>query len=238
MSPSFVFLKYSTESDHFFIAGRIRLAYSIENMLYANLKGWSTMITTQEIMEQLAGKGIVQELTTYLKQTFEDFADVQGRYMRAVEQLKEELREEESPSVDDLVDAIKRQTASNLFFSGILGIKANLDHFIDPMARTILDVDFDVFLRENTARRLPEYEKAQGVIDSFCATLSLEQKEVFVDILEYISYLETIGPKIAHFYGFVLGDEILYRIVPGYHSDNVLTIQYKAMMDSLCYALL
>lgn len=189
------------------------------------------MVTTQAVMERLAGKGIVRELEAYLEQTFEDFSDVQSQYISAVERLKNDLGGDSFPSVDDMVDAIERQTASNLFFSGVLGVKANLDHFIDPVARTVLDVDFDAFLRENTARRLPEYEKAQAVMDCFFATLSPAQKEVFGDIIEYISYLETIGPKLAHFYGYILGNEILYRVVPGYHPDSVLTIQYKSMLE-------
>lgn len=189
------------------------------------------MVMTQAVMERLAGKGIVRELEAYLEQAFEDFPNVQSRYTSALEQLKNDLGRERCPSVDDLVDAIGRQTASNLFFSGVLGIKANLDHFVDPAARTVLDVDFDVFLRENTARRLPEYEKAQDVIDCFFETLSPTQKEVFGDIIQYISYLETTGPKLAHFYGYILGDEILYRVVPGYHSDDVLTMQYRSMLE-------
>lgn len=189
------------------------------------------MVTTQAVMERLAGKGIVRELEAYLEQTFEDFSDVQSQYISAVERLKNDLGGDSFPSVDDMVDAIERQTASNLFFSGVLGVKANLDHFIDPVARTVLDVDFDAFLRENTARRLPEYKKAQAVMDCFFATLSPAQKEVFGDIIEYISYLETIGPKLAHFYGYILGNEILYRVVPGYHPDSVLTIQYKSMLE-------
>ena len=183
----------------------------------------------QKVVEQLTGKQIVRKLETYLEESFEAFTEVRRQYINAVERLRAEPKAT-SPSIEDVVDAIEKQTASNLFFSGALGIKANLDHFIDPMARTVLDVDFDVFLREETARRLPAYEKAQTVIDAFYVLLTATQKELFGDILDYISYLETTGPKLAHYFGFALGNEILPNLVPRYHPDHVLTVQYRAML--------
>lgn len=183
----------------------------------------------QKVVEQLTGKQLVRTLETYLEENFESFAEVRSRYAKAVERLRNE-GSVMAPSVDDVVDAIEKQTASNLFFSGVLGIKANLDHYMDPVARTVLDVDFDVFLREETARRLPAYEKAQTVIDAFYVLLTVTQKELFSDILDYISYLETTGPKLAHYYGFILGNEILPNLVLGYYPDRILTMQYKAML--------
>lgn len=167
----------------------------------------------------------------YLAQNFEDFSDAHRKYISAIKQLENEQEDNTSPASKDLVDAIQQQTASMLLFSIALGMKANLDHFIDPMARTVLDVDFDVFLRENTAHRLPEYEKAQMVINSFLDELLPSQKEVSNTIIEYISYLDSLGPKLLHYWGFSFGDEILYRLIPGYHPDRVLTMQYKSMLD-------
>lgn len=231
MPPSFIISFCSTGSDQFLVSHLVKLAYSIETMLYANLKGRQTMMTTREVMEQLAGKGIVQELVSYAEQIFDDFKEVHSKYLRTIEQFRREIGKDVSPTVDELVDAIDRQTASNLFFSGVLGIQSNYEHFINPMARTVLDVDCDVYLRENTARRLPEYEKAEEIIDAFFANLTSAQKEQFSDVMSYISYLETIGPKLAHYYGYVLGNKVLYMLVPGYCPDDVLTIRYTNMLN-------
>lgn len=190
------------------------------------------MITTRKVMEQLTGKGLVRELVTYAEQTFEDFKEVHNKYLASIELFRSEIGEGIVPSVDDLVDAIDRQTASNLFFSGVLGIQANYEHYINPMARTVLEVDCDIYLRENTARRLPEYVKAQVVMDTFFKNLTPAQKETFSDIITYISYLETIGPKLAHYFGHILGDDILCRVVPGYYPDEVLTMQYSQMLST------
>ena len=188
------------------------------------------MITTQKVLEQLTGNQIVRELEIFLDENFESFAAAHERYINAVVQLRNELGTDASPSVDDMVNAIDKQTASTLFYSGFLGMKSNLDHFLDPMARTVLDVDFSVFLREETAMRLPEYLKAQATIDALFSILSPTQKELSEDIVEYISYLETTGPKLAHYYGYILGNDILHNLVPGYHPDEVLTMHYSSML--------
>jgi len=188
------------------------------------------MVTTQNVLEQLTGRKIVRKLEAYLEETFESFPAVRSRYITAVTRLRNELGADTSPSVDDLVDAIDRQTISNLLFSGALGMKSNLDHFIDPMARTVLDVDFPVFLREETARHLPEYVKAQETIAAFFAFLTPGQSELFEDVTEYISYMETTAPKLAHYYGYLLGNGLLYYLVPGYHADEVLTMHYRFML--------
>ena len=189
------------------------------------------MVTTEKIIKWLTGPQHCRELEMYLENNFKSFLSVKSRYLEALEQLRKELGNDVSPSVDDLVDAIERQTASTLFYSGVLGFKSNWNHFVDPMAHTVLDVDFDVCLRESTARRLPKYRQTQAVIDSFCSLLAPQQKQSYESIIEYISYLETAGPKLAHYYGYVLGNDILHDLVLGYYPDAALNIQYRLMLS-------
>lgn len=189
------------------------------------------MVMNQNVMERITGKQIVRELETFLHQNFDSFPEVHERYINAINQLGNEMRTVSTVSVDNLVDAIERQTVSNLFFSWALGIKSNYDHFMDPMARTVIDVDFDIFLRESTARTLPEYEKAQKLIDEFSMSLTVTQQDLLDDVIEYIAYLETIGPKLAHYYGYLQGNILLHNLVPGYHSDEDLSMQYKSMLE-------
>lgn len=66
------------------------------------------MVTTQEVMERVAGKWIAEELVAYLEHTFPDFADVHGRFNHAVETLRNMRGETKSPSVNDLTTAIDR----------------------------------------------------------------------------------------------------------------------------------
>lgn len=189
------------------------------------------MITTQTVLDQLAGKGIVNALLITLAENFEDFAQEKKQYEDAMKLLESELADSEIPSVRDVADAIERQTASNLLFSGILGLKANLDNFIDPVARNFLDTGYEIFLREQTASQLPEYRSAQQVRDRFYASLPPKQRGTYEAVASYVNYLETVGPKLAHYYGYLLGNEFLYRIVPGYHRDGIQTARYSIMLQ-------
>lgn len=187
-------------------------------------------MTMKTVLNELTGDKIVSTLIRVMTDYFPDFAEVYGRYNNTMALLQEELGEE--PVLAEIT-AIGRQTASDLIFSGILGLKANFDNFIDPIKRNFLDVDAEVYLRETTAHGLPEYAKAQEMRDRFYRQLSAEQQRMYENVTEYVSYLQTVGPKLAHYWGYLLGNELLYRIVPGYHSDMVLTRQYSSMITQL-----
>lgn len=187
------------------------------------------MITMQTILKQLTGEEIYDSLIHFMAEEFEDFAVAREQYERIMDILQAELGEK---AVTDVNKAIQQQTVSNLLFSGTLGLKANLDNFINPLTRNFLDVDAEIYLREETAHRLPEYERAQRVLDQFYSTLSPDQKELYEDVIAYVSYLETIAPKLVHYYGYLLGNELLPYIIPGYHVDMALTRQYRIMLST------
>lgn len=186
------------------------------------------MVTMQTVLNQLTCKEIYDSLIQIMTGEFEDFADAQKQYEHAMDILQTELG---ADAVTDAMDAVQEQTVSNLLFSGVLGIKANLDNFINPLARNFLDVDSEIYLREDTAHRLPNYEQAQTVLDRFYAQLSPDQRMLFEEeVIAYICHLETVAPKLAHYCGYLLGNKLLPRIVPGYHADMALTEQYRMML--------
>ena len=167
------------------------------------------MIDTKNIMEQLTGQSLSNSLIEFLERHCGDFPEIQAKYQEAIAQTEEGKK---------LAEAIVAQTASDLLFSAALGLKANLDHFRDPITRTFLEVDPEIYLRESVAHSLPQYIEAQKIWDA---------AEANDAIIEYTTYLETVGPKLAHYFGYLLGDELLLRIVPGYQPDPLLTIRYR-----------
>lgn len=189
------------------------------------------MTTMQTVLDRLTGKSIVQELLGVMAENFQDFAQEQSRYLDAMRILQDELGTDISPCAQDDMNAIEQQVASSLFFSGLLGVKANLDNYIDPIARSFLDVDPEIYLREDVAHRLPKYEQAQQVRDRFYASLSPAQKDRYADVISYVSYLQTVGPKLAHYYGYLLGNELLYQVIPGYRPDTAQTIRYRKTLE-------
>lgn len=167
------------------------------------------MIDVKTIMVQLTGQALTNSLVEFLEQHCEDFPQIREKYQTAIKQTERGK---------ELADAIDTQTVSDLMFSAALGLKANLDHFLDLVARTFLEVDPEIYLRESVAHSLPQYIDAQKMWSVV---------EVNDDIIAYTTYLETVGPKLAHYFGYLLGDELLPRIAPGYQTDLILTIRYR-----------
>ena len=171
------------------------------------------MIDVKTIMEQLTGQALTNSLIEFLEQHCEDFPEIRKKYQEAIAQAEKGK---------ELAEAIDAQAASDLLFSAALGLKANLDHFRDPIDRTFLEVDPETYLQESVAHSMPQYIEAQKILN----TVGVNDA-----IIEYTTYLETFGPKLAHYFGYLLGDELLPKIVPGYQLDRMLTFQYKIMLE-------
>lgn len=189
------------------------------------------MVTMQNITGLFSEKEILNMLVKKMEEVFDDFADTKRRYEEAMATLAAESSHWRSVAVQEVQEAVQKKVISILFFSAFLGFWANLQYFFDPVSQDFLNEDFDVFLHEKDARALPEYVSAQSVCDKFYAQISLEQAEKYENVIAYTSYLETIGPKIAHFFGYSLGNKLLYRLVPGYRSDMVHTLRYRMLLE-------
>lgn len=188
------------------------------------------MITMRTILQQLSEKTIAEAMIEMLAAHSEDFREDQQRCNEAVGKLTNELGDISVPSVAEEMEAIHRQLASSLVFSGFLGFQANLNHHMDPVARTFLDVDCEVYLRENTSKQLPEHKSAQDTRTKFYFSLTPEQREVYEGIAMYAHHLESVAPKLSHYFGYIMGDALLPRIVPGYCPDLKMTAQYSNRM--------
>lgn len=193
------------------------------------------MLLERNIFEKISYKEIVTKLVDFMTANSEEFAADRIHFTETISWLETELGQDALPSAAELVDSVEQQIGSTLLFSCCLGVKANLDHFIDPISRTFLDVDPEVYLRENIARQLPDYLRAQHVQEQFYKVLSPNQREKYDEgITTYICHLETVGPKFAHYYGYLLGNQLFPRIIPGYISDTQLLIQYRHMLRAYC----
>ena len=189
------------------------------------------MLSANKFFEEVSYKEIVASVVEVMASNFEDFAADQARFKDTLSCLEKELAESASPSVSDVVNAIDQQIGSTIIFSCFLGLKANWDHFIDPIGRTFLDVDTEVYLREDIARRLPDCQNAQRTQEQFYASLTPAQQERYESITSYICHLETVGPKLAHYYGYLLGNQLFPHVIPGYAADYQLTLRYRYMLE-------
>ena len=187
------------------------------------------MLILKDLLNQFSSEEIYDSLIHILENHFRDFPEVQIKYQQAMDALKKDLGEE---SVKKEKEAIQKRIASTLFFSGWLGLQANLNYYLDPIAGNFLNTEPELYLQEKASRKLPEYETAQEIRKHFYASLNDAQRLIYEDVTEYICYLETAGPKLAHYYGYLLGNEMLHRVVPGYQPDMAFTLRYAMMLEN------
>ena len=190
------------------------------------------MKLANKLLEQISYEEIVASLVDVMTANFEEFAVEHTNFKETIALLENQLGGRSSPSISEELDAICQQVGSRLVFSCFLGLTANLDHYIDPIGHTFIDVDPEIYLRENVVRQLPDYQNAQCVQERFYTSLTPEQKEKYEDISMYINHLETVGPKLAHYYGYTLGNKLFPHVIPGYVVDSQLTLRYRYMMKN------
>lgn len=193
-------------------------------MLAAYIERITPMKTMKNTLEKVTKELLVEPLLNFMTERNEDFAEDAKKYKDALISLENKL------STKEFEEAIFRQTVCMVLFSGWLGFKANRDHFEDPVARTFLEVDIETYLQEHILQQIPEYKNAQEMIRWLLSRLSQEQEEAHEAIVEYISHLETIVPKLAHYFGYLLGNELLPKVLPGYAEDTKMTVKYERIL--------
>lgn len=183
----------------------------------------------ETLMNQFIEKDFLDFLITTMEDNFSDFSDSRKKYLQAMDSLQRPLGEN---AIKKEIEAIHRQLVSITFFAFALGIQANYRYFTDPVGGNFLNVDPEVYLRENIAKSLPDYTAAQPSRDEFYGKLDCAQQQTYQAVTEYICFFETLGPKLAHYYGFLLGNDLLQRVIPSYQPDLAFTLRYGMMLKA------
>ena len=191
------------------------------------------MISKTQFMDSLIGKPVVDALIQTLYNQMEDFPSIYQAYLDAIEKLHAELGPEAKNEIKKYITAIEQMCASNLYYAGTQGLKMNYDHFVNPMMPncTWPQVDYDDYLRPHIAELLPLYQSAYRFKEKFEKQLPKNLEGVIEAITSFESALECGGIKLAHYYGYLMGNELLYHCVPGYYPDMVLDLRYTQMLE-------
>lgn len=191
------------------------------------------MISKMQFMDSLIGKPVVDALIQTLYNQTEDFPSIYQAYLDAIEKLHAELGPDAKNEIKKYVTAVEQMCASNLYYAGTQGLKMNYDHFVNPMTPncTWSQVDYDDYLRPYIAESLPLYQTAYQFKEKFEKQLPKNLETVIEAITSYETALECGGIKLAHYYGYLMGNELLLHCVPGYHPDMVLDLRYTQMLE-------
>lgn len=188
------------------------------------------MIHKMKVLDNFLGKDIVNALTETLYNQTEDFPEIHQTYLAAIEKLREQLGPDAKCDIDKYMVAVEKKCSALLFFAGMLGLKMNYEHFANPIAPTVVwnQVDFDDFLRVDLAYDMPLYREGSRYMESFSHEIPEDIREA---IHAYEVDLEVSGMKLAHYYGYMLGNDLLRHCVPGYHPDICLSLRYKDLLE-------
>ena len=188
------------------------------------------MYTVKSVMSQLTDpKVVLQNVSDTLRRIDPNFLQEEQQYLRAEDALKEAVGNSVSPTASEYIAAREQEICAELIYVAWLGFQQNLECFQNPINTMFLKMDYEDFHRERRMHTLPEVQKALKTINAFyevLRTLPEEKRNLTDGITDYMSYLETTGYKLAHYFGFILADQFLYHVVPGYVSDPVTKMQY------------
>lgn len=191
------------------------------------------MIHKWQAIDNLLGAGTADALVVTLYNQTADFPDAHRKYLSALESLKEELGDDPKHRVHKLATAVDMKCSTLLFYCGLQGLKMNYEHFINPMLPncTWPQIDFDDFLRVEIAQSLPLYGRADKYIGKLRKELGEGHEELWDAVLSYETELELCGSKLAHYYGYLIGNDLLWHCIPCYHSDPALDLRYRSMLE-------
>ena len=180
------------------------------------------MFTVQDVLSNLFSVSIVTELSNWLVEKDLDFSPVQADYQDAAKILVNQLGKE----AEAFLSAQDQQIISDLRYSAYLGFQENLANFRCPGGNHFVAKGSDHFLREHIMYSLPGRVSYDGTITAFQARHGQFAESQLASIRDYYIYLETVGPKLAHYWGYVFANHFLSLVEPGYVCDGAQTSIY------------
>ena len=193
------------------------------------------MYTVKSIFTQVTdSKSVFQNIMDTLRTVDPSFEDEHRQYIHSVDTLMNSLRTEDSTKVMGYIAAKEKAFCSEMIYIAWLGFQQNIACFRNPINTEFLKLDYETIHRENSFQSLPNILSALSAINDFdCSLRSLPDdiQNIAMGITDFFSYLETVGYKLAHYFGFVFADRFLGYVIPGYAPDTATTMQYAMMLQ-------
>lgn len=167
------------------------------------------------------GSQLLQQLKSTLAQYAPDYADEAQQYEQAKNSLPDSTYS----------NALEAQFAAKLLYIAYQGFRWNLDCFQEPVNKLRINTDYEDLHQEQQLSHLPDVVRLENLIHAACENLSPEQREAAAQIGDYYAYLETVGFKLVHYWGFLWGNIFYPQTIPGYIPDTTFTSQYAHMIE-------
>ena len=193
------------------------------------------MYTVNSVFTQITDStSVFQNIMDTLRMVDPSFEDEHRQYIHSVDSLMNSLCGEDSFKVTEYIAAKENAFCSEMIYIAWLGFQQNIACFRNPINTEFLKLDYETIHRENSFQSLPNILSALSAINDFdCSLRSLPDdiQNIAMGITDFFSYLETVGYKLAHYFGFVFADRFLGYVIPGYAPDTATTMQYAMMLQ-------
>ena len=186
------------------------------------------MKTIEDIKNLMVGKSVITDLADLLRANDAEFAESEKKYLAAVETLRFELPTEFVPTLDEYLAACESDVISGVAYAGYLGFRINLENFHHPIGIDFVRLDTIDYLKDHLFGHFPvNYRNAQ-VCEGFRKSLPAAFEQLQDDIQDYFTHMECAGPKLAHYAGYIIGNQILPWVESGYREDYCQTVAFAA----------
>lgn len=172
---------------------------------------------------------VLQHLHTVLQQLDAGYPDEQQNYRRFQQLLQAALPE--TLDTATFTDALEARLSAELTYVSWLGFVLNLNCFYIPAYKSMLELDYEELHQEALFRQFPQVEQASQTIEAFLKALPEGCLEAAEGITDFFSYLETVGFKLVHYWGFQFANRFLPDVIPGYAPDTFFTAKYRRMLE-------
>ncbi len=170
-------------------------------------------------------ESIMRNLKETLRIMDPEYPQEEQKFLHAAAALEQTAAGPDGPTAREYLAARDAAISAGMVFVLFQGIQLNLDIFRQPVNALLLKEDYGVMHRESLLRTVPAVQKMRETQDAFSAARK-PQQWIMEDITAYYAYLETVGYKLAHYFGFRLADRFLPYVVPGYYSDGENSARY------------
>ena len=193
------------------------------------------MNSVHSLVNQLINpKSVMSKVKEILREVDPDYEKEEQAFIAACATFEASLGDSVSFTAQDYLDALEKSFASDIVFVVGRGFKLNLDIYHNPVNALAFKLDYEDLHQERMMPLVPAAKKANMASYDYLEELRATHRDK-LDLLDginsFYSYLQTIGYKVAHYYGFVLADQLLPHLVPGYYADSAYVSTYGLILN-------
>lgn len=190
------------------------------------MKNIAEFISKPQFIDSL----LIEELKRYLSERCNDYAEAEKQYLKKLQEF-EGTGDTSKAIIREAIELREKSIAASMLFAGHLGFRANKDNSERNFRSPSQFDEPEHYLNESVMRSMPISIQTASKLRSVYEAMTKEQKTIYEDLVSYFILLEDHGTKLAHFYGYMLANHLLYKMIPGYVEDQFQTQRYTKKLS-------